>query len=372
MNIDYKTKPINPLKSFKSLEIGNNIDYLNHIIDVKKISKLKINISERNRFRHFETLSNFDFSNTKSLSIELDRNTYSILHINKTPLKPLEQFIQKMDIEYFALDRHTRSDVRFEETQWISKLKGISINVSDTELSSQFNEHISQNIETLTAHACLPENIRGKLANLKELCHGGLSENELKLLLNEDIHNLKRIHMKWIGGCVYYKTEERDRLMQQFLNKIIYQMEYFGLVITVAFNDAVPLGIVDMICLALQNRVDDENKKKRLKIRIEGLKFYDDKNLKNTMDTLQKLMIYLDRKCENWMVICNSIALNGKDKQAQEGMICNYLEGWNNHYNVAGDVVNGSGFVMSNNGCNINGYQEKWIMQCHKCKQVSL
>ena len=202
-------------------------------------------------------------------------------------------------------------------------------------------------------------NVAAKAVNLKELCTAELGKVQLKLLLKHDLNQLRGISIKIRRYSSWgNQIQQRNELMQEFINKIINQIEYIGLIMNISSNGKVQLDEMDIISKA-SNKVDFDNMKKRFKIRIDGIKFYETKDVEDMITSLKKLILYLDLKCKNWMVLCHGIALKREQEQEQVALLYDFYKNLEDLYEYHVDRYGfvDCDFVVGNDECN------QWIYQ---------
>ena len=182
-------------------------------------------------------------------------------------------------------------------------------------------------------------------------------------LCDNDLVSLKRLN---IHTPIYYGSyvakESSRKLYQQFIMKIMKQIEYVGVD---------QYCCQDMVGFMLEGMASMREKRDRLKIRINGTEGPAGKGTLFEEDTkmLKTLIVMLDVKYENWMIIGHTLQVDAAvvselyDDAISKGYIVK-------HYTTGEGKYYRCNFVISNSGCSINGYLEKWIMCCDCCKQM--
>ena len=276
-------------------------------------------------------------------------------------VEALQQSIEKMNLEFIAFPSH-EDYAFFSDYKWIKKVRGI------VAASQRMQKEITDELESYH-FSSFCSGLKGKLRNLKELCFvyspdEDAKDGQIGFLLNEDFSKLKRInlihHKRANDIYVALNTCTQFYVHRRFWGQTINGLEYIGLDIKCA--DVFMKFVVEAM-------TGISGKRDRMKIRIDGdnESFFRD----DMMNLLQKLMVLLDLRYDNWMIICHSMELMLGDDLIQQFLGDALIHGCTVRcYDAQDGDVCIYNFVISNSGCNIDGYKERWIMECPCCEQI--
>eukprot|EP01083_Nonionella_stella_P026377 72573_1 len=271
----------------------------------------------------------------------------------------------------------------------ISQLKGIALNsmrfdqsndvsASDYIRFTHLYPFLSDNLQSF--HKTLPlfSNARdGIFKGLKELCLPWLlCKQDIDILNRQNISNIERIFFNDVDaakelvewGIVNDVDEYKHdiwctRGMGLFIQKIMDSLEYVGIDLNQNKSVVIASNIIHILSNCFKNR---SHKKDKLKIRINDLKLKTMDDWISISAKLKCLIDILDSKCFHFMFICCGLQLN----EPQPTWNWDFIRSFKQKYIVMQNRdANGYNFVISNKGCNMNGYQEKWIMSCTNCQQ---
>eukprot|EP01084_Bolivina_argentea_P188690 324745_1 len=246
-----------------------------------------------------------NLQNLKSLKIfgHYERYTNSMKH---DPFR-IYQLTDKITLEYIEISGclidMQISGWRNWDCQFISSLKGFAINnmcgiqEEVNNVMTSVCKSFGNNFESFHkgCNLKIPNTINGKLNNLKEICYSLNSntfENDIKILLNQNLNQLKRIYFGAFG------LEIEKQLMELFFSKIVNNVNYIGL--SIEYTETIDNLCIqmDMLIKALENV-----RKNKLKIRIDNMECY--KNQQKWLHKIETLIITLNKNCLNWMFIGN-------------------------------------------------------------------
>ena len=232
---------------------------------------------------------------------------------------------------------------------FMSALKGIAINNSNyrsiPNISHPICESLSKDLESLHAsNSLISENMIAKFDGLKEICLPWyISGDRMDFLLSLKMDTLERLHFREVGNGRY--SQSKQRLL---MDNIIGNVEY--ICFDMKGHGASASYAVDVLMKSLETTTT----KTKLKIRINGLR-------PGFEGICASLVGKLDFVCSDWMlIVTDSVGLCSKSIRL---MLNEYVvrndDQWRN-------------FVISNKNCKINGYKERWIMDCQCCEQQAV
>lgn len=329
----------------------NNFDLLHYIeslqINFDDPSYLKLLLSDLNECD--------DLSNIKMLRLNGEED------ITFDDLFNLKSIItNKLKLEYFECSGWFDHDVTFLHNDWFSKLKGISINDHNEQhvVMESVHSAMGHKLESFHQEYIMTDNMNGKMNELKEFCLSWyLNEKEIKILIKQNMKNLKRIYFKDSEMNLHGFDDESVENMELFFNKIMKTAEY-------PTSD-----LFDILIKSLKN-----TKKKTLKIRIDAMKLEDNNvnNINEMIANLKELITVLNTNISHWMLIVHHLQIPTSNEL--DGFLSSILSKHHVKSNKTKSKEGGNKYnvVINNEGCDINGYQEHWIMQCSKCQQNTL
>ena len=242
---------------------------------------------------------------------------------------------------------------------WMSTFKGIAINNKSDDIPNTMRIiylSMSKELESLHVSSTLiSKRMNGKLDNLKEICiPWSHSTREIKILMKQKMNKLKRVHFRSVGTADF-----RLDVYQLLMDKIMVNAEYICLEFAAAEQSPYH-GLYAMKVMAVLSKSLENTKKQRLKIRINNY------SLKK-LNVLEKITSILSKNCTEWMLIAN----NWNFCKQNAKLLDECLKTMKEEFHVKVKEKSNS-FVVANKQCKINGYAERWIMQCQCCEQQTL
>eukprot|EP01083_Nonionella_stella_P262869 893433_1 len=294
--------------------------------------------------------------------------------------------MQYLEISARFYYKHSSEDENGPIGNLISQLKGITLNSmgfddsgnqseSDYIRSTRLYSLLSDDLQSF--HKTLPlftDTIDGKFTTLKELCLPWLlCKHDIDILNQQNLSTIERIFFNdvdasnelidWgiVDNVDEYKHDTHG--VELFMHKIIDSLEYIGIDLNQNKSVTIASDFIRILCNCLKQR---SLKKHRLKLRMNNIRLENIAGVSLISAKLKCLIDILDSKCFHFMFICCGLQLN----EPQPTWNWDFIRSFKQKYIVMKNRdTNGYNFVISNKGCNMNGYQEKWIMSCTNCQQ---
>ena len=222
--------------------------------------------------------------------------------------------------------------------------------------------HISPYIQSLHLPRYETEaDLCGDLPNLKEICLHSPDQKELDWMNKHTLNCLKRINCKlWDNFVIDDKLEKSLEVLFGAPS-----VEYIAISADKYMND-----MIDIICNVLE-----KTPKRSIKIRLfEDSDRSDDQysfsemipSLEKLPEHVFKLLDVLQANTENFMLI-------GKVDIFKYESISIDIEAMKESYLVQSAIEDREthkswSFVVNNKECNINGYRERWLLNCDFCE----
>eukprot|EP01084_Bolivina_argentea_P129854 229307_1 len=303
-----------------------------------------------------------DLSNIRTLKLHHGDAPDSVIHnLLLTIIKT------KLNLEYFEYLVHNLEDVSLFELEWVSKLKGIAVNDGNAnDNKMKMYSFLGNKLQSFHNKASkITEDINGKLDMVKELCLSlWYFKCEIEILLKQNWITLKRLHLIDADYIGIDDDENIKTLTQLLMNKLVQSVEYLCL-------DRIEEDGCSEILNILTQSLKHHNGY-QLKIRINAMSGEDVNIIVKHLDSLIKA---LSTTCSNWMFILKELIIPGTS-----GVILDFLlETMKQIYCVRVKKHTKKLYIedyyeytieINNNGCNINGYHENWIMSCDSCRQT--
>eukprot|EP01083_Nonionella_stella_P083937 232180_1 len=258
-----------------------------------------------------------------------------------------------------------------DDYTWLSSLEGIAIHVSRGAIAKRVMNDVykslTNKLESLHQNSCeMTDAMDGKFTSLKEIClsWNHPTEKSIQMLSKQNMKRLKRVHFRNIGGMHFAKEP-----MKMLMNKIVQNVAYIGL----HFNLDPLAQVAEMgptlVALVLLINAIKYTKKHKLKIRIHGMILG-----MLTWEGMESLINILNEKCLHWMLIGFGCYVDGygKIKASIDDLCTDYTIRMQNCHSEKMTIRPMINFIVSNKECDINGYQEQWIMPCDFCQQHTL
>eukprot|EP01083_Nonionella_stella_P262870 893440_1 len=277
------------------------------------------------------------------------------------------------------------------EAAFISQLKGIAINVVGHDCTNIYDDNrndrvrdiqstwmypfLSENLQSFhkTLHL-FDDTLNGKFNRLEEICLPWLlCKHDINILNNQNL-KVRRIFFNSVDAVkelLDYRMVDRtdeykyDKVgMQLLMNKMIESLEYIGIDLNKYKSIEIASEIVNILYSCLKSMAI---KKYQLKFRMHNIQSINLDDSNDMFAQLEILIHILGSKCLHFMFICSNVNVQPSKH------IRDFLSRMKQRYVVheAADKTQYN-FVISNTGCNMNGYKEQWIMSCTHCQQKSV
>ena len=318
---------------------------LNHLKLFDHITKLEIQCEDNFDAGCILDHLSLSLSNVQLLKIRQSAKTTEEFAGSKIDILRLLPNLRFVEVSHKITDADLEDVADFA---FMSALKGIAINNSKyrsiPNIAHAICESLSKDLESLhVSNSLISEDMIGKFDGLKEIClpwYG--SRDQMDFLLSLKMDRLQRVHFQDAEKRNF--TQDKLRLL---MDNIIGNAEY--ICFDMKFHDICAPNPLNVLMESLQTI----KTKTKLKIRINGLSGFE--------GMYAKLVGKLDSVCSDWMLIVTD----------SHGLCSNSIEQMLNEYVVRYDDQWCS-FVISNKNCKINGYKERWIMDCQCCEQQAV
>eukprot|EP01083_Nonionella_stella_P091485 255798_1 len=292
----------------------------------------------------FDNITTLTWHANEDLRAESEMSEIAIIDNNMFP-----------SLRYLHLECFLNSDFMFDS----SALKGLSITYSQREFCQGFIHRACNTLESLHLKSFSSDVLRlfskqNKFVCLKELCINQQTQTDIGFVNEvhaQNVSNLQRFHCTIPHGMK--SKDELKALMHLLLS--VRSLNY----VSVHCEYDMLLNTFQIIQSALNGQVQQNKDSIKIEIvcdkRFKAASGEEAKMQSNIVD----LVRILDRISKHFMLICRIYriskgVLKHKDQLDKNGA---YLFQTHGKHKVC----------ISNRKCNINGYHEKWIMNCCCC-----
>eukprot|EP01084_Bolivina_argentea_P275587 470032_1 len=232
----------------------------------------------------------------------------------------------------------------FKHLKWPLRIKGMAVDRDDIILSNVLKTNTM--LESFYKPNGFVIPIDAQLNNLKEISLRDAVKSDIDMLLSKDLKYLQRIYLK-------YRRRSGDDIKTDEIKSIelLYKLKSLNCIHICGDNDIVHL-MIKILC-----NVFNDNKNvlgnRCIKIKFEKYGIL----TKEITECLLNLVNILNKNVSHFMiiwVICDDLNFNSSL------VFKDMIEKQKEHLTI--DWIKHSKFVISNKGCNISGYKERWLL----------